>query len=85
MNLPVTEYDVPQGLLIGIAIALVLVALVAVIDAALRPASAFERAGQKKTTWLIILIATGLLCGPFGTVAALYYFFGLRPKLKAAA
>ncbi len=83
--LATTTWGIPQGLLIAIAIVLSVIALWAIIDAITRPAAAFEQVGQTKPMWLVLLILTGLMCGPIGTVVAIYYLASVRPKLKSAA
>lgn len=82
--LSTTTWGVPQPLLIGLAILIVLIDLIAIVDVARRPAPAFEQAGQRKTTWLLILILTAIMCGPVGAVVAIYYLVSVRPKVQAA-
>ena len=60
-------------------------AIWAVIDIAQRPESAFQAAGQSKTTWLLLVILLTLFCGLPGAVLALIYLFAIRPKVAAAA
>ena len=55
-----------------IAIVILVLVVVALIDAASRPAWAWERAGQNKTLWIVLLVV-GIPCGLIGLVAAVVY------------
>ena len=83
------------GEILGWDIVLALVALVvllatialpvwAIVDIARRPESAFERAGQSKSTWLVLIIVLTLFCSIPGLVVTLVYLFSIRPKLESA-
>lgn len=66
-----------------VGIATLVVIIWGIIDAAQRPASAFEAAGQNKTLW-IVLMALGLIFTLVGLIAAIVYFASIRPKVVAA-
>ena len=75
---------VPELLLVLVITALVAAGLWAMIDAIFRPGAAFDQQGQSKNVWVILLVVTFFLCGPIGTVPAIYYLIAVRPKLRAA-
>jgi len=55
----------------------------AIFDAARHTEVEFDAVGQSRLTWIVLLIVTALLCGPIGTIYAIYYLFAVRPKLPA--
>jgi hypothetical protein len=88
----VALYNAENYLMLGIGLALLVVKLFALVDAATRPARAFVSEGKlTKVAWLLILsltLAVHLLSPPIGllsligTVAALVYLADVRPALK---
>lgn len=76
------------GLYLIISLALLVVELVALIDAAIRPAPAYVAAGkQTKVFWLVILVLALLfrgigILGLAGLVAAIVYLVDVRPALR---
>ena len=54
-----------------------------IVDAAQRPDSQWQAAGQNKTTWIVLMAAGALFCGIVGFVLALVYLLSIRPKLQA--
>jgi hypothetical protein len=58
------------------------VPLFAALDAARMQEASFSRANQKKSTWVIVLIACGVFWG-VGLFGVLYYFVSVRPKVAA--
>jgi hypothetical protein len=66
-----------------IAIVVLVLVVVALVDAASRPAWAWEQAGQNKTLW-IVLFVVGIPCGLVGLVAAVIYASSIRPRVVAA-
>jgi Protein of unknown function (DUF2516) len=66
-----------------ISIVVLVIVVIALIDAASRPAWAWEQAGQNKTLW-IVLFAVGIFCGLVGLVAAVIYATSIRPRVVAA-
>ena len=66
-----------------IAIVVLVLVVVALIDAASRPAWAWERAGQNKTLWIVLLVV-GIPCPLIGLVAAVVYASSIRPRVVAA-
>ena len=54
-----------------------------IVDASSTPDWAWQRAGQNKTLWTVLL-AAGLLFCLFGLVIAIIYFASIRPSLKRA-
>jgi magnesium-transporting ATPase (P-type) len=66
-----------------IAIVILVLVVVALIDAVSRPAWAWERAGQNKTLWIVLLVV-GIPCGLIGLVAAVVYASSIRPRVVAA-
>ena len=81
-------YGPLNGFLFFLGLALVVLKVIAFIDAAIRPASAYEAAGkQTKTFWLVILglavvmFSIGLL-GLAGLIAAIVYLVDVRPAIR---
>ena len=58
------------------------VPLIGAIDAARMKEESFSLAGQKKSTWVVILIACAVFWG-VGIIGALVYFISVRPKVAA--
>jgi hypothetical protein len=54
------------------------------IDVATQPAVAWERIGQSRTVWIVLLVV-GLLLNWLGMILSIYYLVGVRPKLKLAS
>jgi hypothetical protein len=58
----------------------------AMIDASLRPDWAWERAGDNKALYLVLLFVSMILsigcCGIFSLALSIVYFAGVRPKLR---
>lgn len=53
-------------------------------DAAMRRPEDFERIGQKRGTWIALLLL-GIFCFAIvGAVLGIYYLASVRPKLRAA-
>ena len=55
-----------------------------IVDAASRPVSQWEAAGQGKVLWIALMAGGLLACAPAGLVLAISYFASIRPKLVAA-
>lgn len=73
------------GVFILLGLAFLVVPIWTIIDAAGRPAWAFERAGTNKTLWIVLPIVGVILCGLLGLVAGIIYFASTRPKVIAAS
>jgi hypothetical protein len=58
------------------------VPLYAAFDAARMKEQSFELAGQKKSTWVVLLIACGVFWG-IGLIGVGYYFVKVRTKVAA--
>lgn len=84
-----TSTDVGAG--IGITILVLLISAVSIgififqilciVDTTKYPDSAWASAGQSKQTWLILTIVGLFVC----FVISLYYWFAVRPKVRAAS
>ncbi|MFL6240136.1 MAG: DUF2516 family protein [Actinomycetes bacterium] len=81
-------YGPLHGIFLIISLALLLVELVAVVDACIRPGRLYPAAGkQTKVFWVVILILAiifrgiGIL-GLAGLVAAIVYLVDVRPALR---
>ncbi len=74
----------PDLLILVLGLVIFAIPLWAVIDAAVRPQTAWQAAGQSKVLWLILVIATWLLTGILGLVLAIVYLTVIRPKVAAA-
>jgi hypothetical protein len=54
-------------------------------DAATRSQADFERIGQSRSTWILLLLL-GIFCFAIvGAVLGIYYLTAVRPKLRAAS
>lgn len=60
-----------------------IVSIVAVIDAAQRPAWAYQQVGYDKVVW-VTLAATGIVFSWLGVGVAVAYLVGVRPKVAVA-
>jgi len=84
-----TSADVGAG--IGVTILVLLISaisigifvfqIICIIDTTKYPDSAWASAGQSKSTWLILTIVGLFVC----FLVSLYYWFAVRPKVRAAA
>jgi hypothetical protein len=84
-NLILAPYN---GLLALISIAILVIKLVALIDAAVRPSPAYPAAEkQTKVFWLVILALAVVLNGAIltiaGLIAAIVYLVDVRPAIRA--
>jgi hypothetical protein len=53
-------------------------------DAAMRSQADFDRIGQSRATWILLLLL-GIFCFTIvGAVLGIYYLLSVRPKLRAA-
>jgi hypothetical protein len=68
-------------ILVGVAI--LVIGIVAVVDIAKRPSEAFQRAGQNRTMWLLLVILLTVFCGIIGVVVSIFYLVNIRPKVAA--
>jgi hypothetical protein len=51
-------------------------------DAVMRTPQDFDRIGQSRTTWIVLLLL-GVFCfGIVGAVLGIYYLSSVRPKLR---
>ena len=51
-------------------------------DAVMRTPQDFDRIGQSRTTWIVLLLL-GVFCfGIVGAVLGIYYLLSVRPKLR---
>jgi hypothetical protein len=51
-------------------------------DAVMRTPQDFDRIGQSRTTWIVLLLL-GVFCfGILGAVLGIYYLLSVRPKLQ---
>jgi hypothetical protein len=78
------------GVFLIISLALLVVSLVALIDACIRPASAFVAAGKRtKVFWVVILVLAVLFSGIgflgiAGLIASIVYLVDVRPAIKGS-
>jgi hypothetical protein len=71
-------------LYVGAWLVFIVLPVIAVVDVLRHPPEAFDRIGQSRTTWLVVLVLTALFCGLIGTGLALYELVAVRPKLAAS-
>jgi hypothetical protein len=81
-GISVGDLGVPELLIILLLVVPVALPIWAVIDAAVRPDTAWAATGQNKILWVVLPIVTNVLC--LGWVAAIVYFAAIRPKVVAA-
>jgi hypothetical protein len=72
---------------IELVIVLLILAVVAlpvwaIVDAIIRPDSAWAAADQNKTLWVVMLIVGTFALGPVGLVLAIVYLASIRPKMR---
>jgi hypothetical protein len=68
---------IPEFLVLLLLLGLVGLPILAVIDAAVRPASAWRAAGESKVVWI-------LLSWFLGVIGACIYLLVIRPRVAAA-
>ncbi len=66
-----------------IPIAALIVVVFAVVDAAGRPASAWEAIQQNRTLWIVLPIVLTVCTGIGELIAGLVYMVSVKPKLNA--
>lgn len=64
----------PELLIISL---ILILPAVGIIDAAMRPDPAWQRAGQSKIVWVLVQIF-------LTTIGTIVYFVAIRPRVKAA-
>jgi hypothetical protein len=71
-----------DGLFIVLLVTLVL-PMWAVVDAALRPSSAFKSAGSSKSLWITLIVVFWFFTGIIGMVLSIGYLVSIRRRVKA--
>lgn len=76
--------DAPEFIIILIIAAIFLIfPLWSLVDASMRTNGDFERIGQSRGTWIVLLLV-GIFCFTIvGAVLGIYYLLSVRPKLRA--
>jgi hypothetical protein len=82
------NYSFARG--VRLIIALIVVVGVALpiwasVEAAGKPADAFERAGTSRTFWVVVPVVAILLCAPVAVVLAITWFASYRKRVVAAS
>lgn len=72
-------------LLIPIVIAAYAIPVWAIVDAAQRSDADFAAIGASKSTQIVVLVLSALLCGPLGLIASGIYLLTTRPLLRSVA
>jgi len=79
--------DIGSGellLIIALATLFLIFPIWSLADAAMRTPEDFERIGQKRGTWIALLLI-GIFCFTIvGAVLGIYYLASVRPKLRAS-
>jgi hypothetical protein len=70
-------------IVLGVAVAIG-IPLWAIIDAARRSNSSFQRIGSDKTRWIVILVVLSVFLNIGGVVASAVYLTTTRPRLRRA-
>jgi uncharacterized BrkB/YihY/UPF0761 family membrane protein len=68
-------------LIFALSIAVLVFQVLCIVDTTKYPDPAWEAAGQNKMTWLILTVVGLFVC----FLISLYYWFAVRPKVRAAA
>ncbi|HEV3363988.1 MAG TPA: hypothetical protein VG795_07585 [Acidimicrobiia bacterium] len=68
----------PEILILLMMLALFVIPIWGIVDAATKPDAAWTAAGQSKVLWIVLQLVLGIL-------GAIIYFVAIRPKLVAAA
>jgi hypothetical protein len=68
-------------LIFAVSIAIFVFQILCIIDTTKYPDAAWEATGQTKVLWLILTIVGLFAC----FLISLYYWFAVRPKVRAAA
>ena len=79
-----SSLGLPELFVIGMLFGLLVLPLWGALDANGRPDRQWERVGQNRTPWVIVLLA-GFFVAPVGLVASIVYFTTVRPKLVRAS
>jgi hypothetical protein len=74
----------PELLILLVLLALLIIPIWAIIDAAARPDSQWAAAGQSKVRWLVFL-TVGSFLPVIGLVLLIVYLASIRPQLQRAA
>lgn len=80
LNLGPTEL-----LLIAAIVATWVIPVWAIVDAARHPEADFAAIGASKTTQLVVLALSAIVCGPIGTIISAIYLLTTRRQLRAVA
>jgi len=67
----------PEILILLMMLALFVIPIWGIVDAAMRPTEVWTATGQNKVLWIVLQFVLGLL-------GAIIYFAAIRPKLVAA-
>lgn len=57
----------------------------AIVDAARRSETDFDAIGSSKTTQIIVLVVSAIICGPIGTILSAVYLLTTRRQLRKVA
>ncbi len=71
------------GILLIVGLAGLVVPIWAIVDAAMRPSSAFSAAGSSKGMWITLILVLWIFTGIAGFVLALFYLFSIRPRVRS--
>lgn len=73
----------PELLILAIVVVPAIITIWGIIDTAMRPTWAWERAGQSKTQWLLLQLLGFLLCGVIvGLISTVIYLATIRPQVR---
>lgn len=62
--------------------ALSVIVIWGIVDAAIRPDWAWQRAGQNKVLWILLMLFGLLCCGIVGLVSAVIYLASIRQQVR---
>jgi uncharacterized protein DUF2516 len=71
-----------NGVLLLVHLAALVLTIVALVDAAIRPDGAFVAAGKQSKIFWILLLVLGIFIAFVGVIAAIVYFVDVRPAVR---
>ena len=72
----------PELLILSLGVVPFALLVWGIVDAASRPAWAWQQAGQKQTLWIVLMVV-GLFMCVVGAALALVYLLAIRPQVAS--
>jgi len=77
------NFGTTELLLVAAIVATLVVPVWAIVDAARRTEADFAAIGASKTTQLVVLVVSAVVCGQIGTIISAIYLLTTRRQLRA--